>query len=184
MKRALKKAKDTPTEKALQQFLQVYRITPNESAPSQMSPAEVMFARKIRPVFDKLLPKQVKPAKTTVPKKNYMPGEKIFFQMYKNNKTFWEQGKVKNRIGRMVYIIEGPHFTHKKHLNQLRKRTSEDSSGTPPEQEEVMDLLYDTFDLEAPQTNTEQRRSSRKRKLTDPLEVNPRKKSYTNIPGE
>ena len=83
----------------------------------------------------------------------------------------------------MVYIVEGPHFTHKKHLNQLRKRASDDSSETPPEQE-IMDLLYDTFDLEAPQTSTEQRRSCRKRKLTDPLEVNPRKKSYTNIPGE
>ena len=57
----------------------MYRITPNENTPSQMSPAEVMFTRKIWPVFDKLLPKQVKPAKTTVLKKKYMPGEKIFF---------------------------------------------------------------------------------------------------------
>ena len=54
LKRALKKAKDTPSGKALQQFLQVYRITPNENTPSQMSPAEVMFARKIQPVFNKL----------------------------------------------------------------------------------------------------------------------------------
>ena len=67
LKRALKKAKDTPSEKALQQFFSAYRITPNKETPSQMSPVEVMFARKIRPVFDKLLPKQVKPAKTTVP---------------------------------------------------------------------------------------------------------------------
>ena len=71
-----------------------------------MTPAEVMFTRKIRPVFDKLLPKQVKPAKTTVPKKKYMPGEKIFFRMHKDNKTFWEQGTIKNRIGHMVYMVE------------------------------------------------------------------------------
>ena len=69
LKRPLKKAKDTPSGKALRQFLLVYRITPNENTPYQMSLAEVMFARKIRPVFDKLLPKQVKPSKTTVPKK-------------------------------------------------------------------------------------------------------------------
>ena len=142
MKRALKKAKDTPSGKALLQFLQVYRITPNENTPPQMSPVEVMFARKIRSVFDKLWPKQVKPTKTTIPKKKYMPGEKIFFQMYKDNKTFWEQGTIKNRIGRMVYMAEGPYATHKKHLNQIRKRTSNESSETSPkEEEEMLDLL-------------------------------------------
>ena len=160
-------AKDTPSEKALQQFLQVYRITPNENTPSEMSPAEVMFARKIRPVFDKLS-KQVKHAKTTVPKKNYMPGEKVFFQMHKDNSTFWEQGTIINRMGRMVYMVEGPYSTHKKHLNQIRKRTSDEPSETPPEVE-TLDLLYEAFDLEPPQTSTEIRRSGRKRKLTDPL---------------
>ena len=146
-----------------------------------MSLAEVIFARKIRPVFDKLLPKQVKPSKTTVPKKKYMPGEKIFFQMHKDNKTFWEQGTINNRIGRMVYMVEGPHVTQKKHLNQIRKCISDESSETPPEEEEMLDLLYDAFDLEPPQTSTEIRRSGRKRKLTDPLEVNLRKKNYRDI---
>ena len=183
LKRALKKAKDTPSGKALQQFLQVYCITPNENTPSQMSPAEVMFARKIRPDFDKLLPKQVKPAKTTVPKKKYMPGEKIFFQMHKDNKTFWEPGMIKNRISHMVYMEEGPHATHKKHLNQIRKRTSDESSETAPE-EEMLDLLNDAFDPEPPQTSTEIPHSSRKRKLTDPLEVNPKKKNYRDISGK
>ena len=44
LKRALKKAIGTPTKKTLQLFLQVYRITPNKSAPSTLSPAESMFA--------------------------------------------------------------------------------------------------------------------------------------------
>lgn len=175
LKRALKKAKDTPSEKALQQFLQVYRITPNENTPSQMSPAEVMFARKIRPVFDKLLPKQVKHTKLTIPKKNYMPGEKIFFQMHKDNSTFWERGTIINRIGRMVYMVEGPHSTHKKHLNQIRKRTSDEPSEIPSE-EEMMNLLYEAFDLEPPQTSTEIRRSTRKRKLRTPWKSTLREK--------
>ena len=183
LKRASKKAKGTPSGKTLQQFLQVYRIMPNENTPFQMSPVEVMFARKIRPVFDKLLLKQVKRAKATVPKKKYMPEEKIFFQVHKDNKTFCEQGTIKNRIGRMVYIVEGPHAMHKKHLNQIRKRTSDESNETPPE-EEMLDLLYDAFDLEPPQTITEIRRSGRKKKLTDPLEVNPRKKNYRDISGK
>ena len=60
LKRALKKASGTPADKALQQFLQVYRITPTPNTPLAVSPAETMFARKIRSVFDKLLPKQNK----------------------------------------------------------------------------------------------------------------------------
>ena len=84
----------------------------------------------------------------------------------------------------MVYMVEGPHATLKKHLNQIRKRISDKSSETPPEEEEMLDLLYDAFDLEPPQTSSEMRRSGRKRKLTDPLEVNPRKKNYRDISGK
>ena len=103
--------------------------------------------------------------------------------MHKDNKTFWEQGTIKNRISRMVYMVEGPHATHKKYLNQIHKRTSDESSETSSE-EEMLDLLYDAFDLEPFQTSTEIRRFSRKRKLTDPLEVNPRKKNYRDISGK
>ena len=35
LKRALRKAQDTPTYRALQQFLQVYRITPNPNTPNE-----------------------------------------------------------------------------------------------------------------------------------------------------
>ena len=77
----------------------------------------------------------------------------------------------------MVYMVEGPHSTLKKHLNQIRKRFSDEPSETPPDEEETLELLYDTFDLEPPQS-PEVRRSGRKRKLSDPLEVNPRKRSY------
>ena len=179
LKTALKKAKGTPTEKALQQFLQVYRITPNENTPSSLSPAEVMFARKIRSVFDKLLPRQTKPGRsTTVPKKRYLPGEKIYFQMFRNNKTFWELGKIQKRIGNMVYIVEGPKFSHKRHLNQLRKRLSEDVNSGPPEQEEVMDVIYDTFSLPTPQAAPQQRHSSRKRRATEFININPKRKKY------
>ena len=91
LKRALKKASGTPSEKALQPFLQVYRITPNPNTPDATSPAETMFARKIRPVFEKLLPKQASLGwTTTVPTKRYNPGDKVFFKAYSNNTSFWE----------------------------------------------------------------------------------------------
>ena len=63
-KRALRKARDTLTDKAIQQFLQVYRVTPNKDTPSAMAPVEVMFAKKIKSVFDKLLQNQSKPGHT------------------------------------------------------------------------------------------------------------------------
>lgn len=91
LKRALKKASRVPTEKALQQFLQVYRITPNQRTQSNMAPAELMFARKIKSVFDKLLPgkNRVKNTMYTA-RKRYTAGEKVFFKCYRNNVEFWE----------------------------------------------------------------------------------------------
>ena len=78
LKRALKKASGTPTDKALQQFLQVYRITPNPNTPLAVSPAETMFARKIRSIFNKLLLKQNKLRKTTLAPKKGSTREKKF----------------------------------------------------------------------------------------------------------
>ena len=89
----IKKASGTPTDKALQQFLQVYRITPNPNTPLAVSPAETMFARKIRSVFDKLLPKRNKLRKTTLaPKKRFNPGEEFPLKKYQNNTFCWERG--------------------------------------------------------------------------------------------
>ena len=51
----------------------------------------------------------------------------------------------------MVYIIDGPNFSHKRHLNQLRKRWSDDINCNSPEQEEAMDVIFDIFDLPSPQ---------------------------------
>ena len=122
LKRALKKASGTPMDKALQQFLQVYRITPNHNTPLAVSPAETVLARKIRSLFDKLLPKQNKLRKTTLaPKKRFNPREKNYFKKHQNNTSCWECGIIKKRIGDMVYIVEGPKYTHKRHQNQLQK---------------------------------------------------------------
>ena len=121
VKRALKKGSGTSTDKALQQFLQVYRITPNPNTPLAVSPAETMFVRKIRSVFDKVLPKQNKLRKTTLaPKKRFNPGEKVYFKKYQNNTSCWERGIIKKRIGDMVYIVEGLKYTHQRHRTSYR----------------------------------------------------------------
>ena len=177
LKQPLKKASGTPTDKALQQFLQVYRITHNPNTPLVVSAAETRFARKIKSVFDKLLAKQNKPRKTIlVPKKRFNPEEKIYFKKYQNNTSCWERGMIKKRIGDMVYIVEGPKYTHKRHQNQLQKLPLNDSNDVPRTEEEPIDTIFVMFDLDPPQSTPEIGRSRRKRKFTDPLKIEPKRK--------
>ena len=181
LKRALKKASGTPTNKALQQFLQVYRITSNPNTPLAVSPAETMFARKIRSVFDKLLAKQNKQRKAILAtKKRFNPGEKIYFKKYQNNTSCWERGIIKKIIGDMVYIVEGPKYTHRRHQNQLQKRRLNDSNDVP-QAEEPIDTIFDVFDLDPPQSTPEIRRSGRKGKFTNPLMIDLKRKNINSI---
>ena len=47
-------------ERTVQKFLAIYRVTPNPNNDVNSSPAELMFARKIRSIFDSLLPDKKK----------------------------------------------------------------------------------------------------------------------------
>ena len=134
-----------------------------------------MFARKIRSVFDKLLPKQNPDEQTLCPKNATNP-ERKFFRIFRDNKSFWEMGAIKKRVGNMIYIIKGPQFTHKTHLNQIRKRLSDDSN--PRKEKDVLDVINDTFDMSITQSTSEQHRLKRKRKMTDFTVVNPKRKRY------
>ena len=112
-KRALRKPQDTPTDSALQKFLQVCRITPNPNTIMGRSPEKNKIgvlqthseASKMKKI---ILPK----------KKRYACGEKVWFKVYKNNITFSEVGTVKQRVGELVYIIQDPKNIRKRHLNQ------------------------------------------------------------------
>ena len=76
----------------------------------------------------------------------------------------------------MVYIVEGPKYTHKRHQNQLQKRHLYNSNDVPQTEEEPIDTIFDMFDLDPPQSTPEKSRSGRKRKFTDPLIIDPKKK--------
>ena len=177
LKRALKKVLGTPTDRALQKFLQVYGITPNPNMPMGRSPAEKMFARKVKSVIDKLIPRQAKFKKTvSLNKKHFYPDDKVVFKAYKNTMTFWEVGTIKQTIGERVYIIQGPKNTQKRHMNQLRKYCLNEPEESPQNTcEELIDAI---FDLDTPQVSPEVRRSERKRKFTQPFDVNPKRQKY------
>ena len=106
----------------------------------------------------------------------------VYFKHFKNNVSFWELGTITQRIGNVTYIIQSPKFELKRHLNQIRKRTTEDLVNLPQEEVETIDTVYDSFDFQPPQTMTEPRRSSRKRKFTDPLLVLPKEKEILFSP--
>ena len=138
-----------------------------------------MFARKVKSVFDKLIPREAKFQKTVSPhKKHFYPGDKVLFKAYKN-RTFWGVGTIKQRIGELVYIIQGPKNTHKRHMNQFRKCCLNESEESPQNTcEEPIDAIFDHFDLDTPQVSPEVRYPGRKRKFTQPLDVNPKRQKY------
>ena len=68
----------------------------------------------------------------------------------------------------------GPTATHKRHLQQIRRRRLDDLGRTPQDEEEAIETFYDTFDIEPPQAAIQQRRSGRKRKFTEPLTIDPK----------
>ena len=78
----------------------------------------------------------------------------------------------------MVYIVEGPKYTHKRRQNQLQKCRLNDSKDVPQTEEEPIDTIFDMFDLDPPQSTPEKHRSGRKRKFTDPLMIDPKRKIY------
>ena len=93
LKRTLKKARGTPTGKALQQFLQVYRIIPNDTTPS-LPLAEV----KCLHVKSGLCLTSYSTNKRNLSKKTLPIWRQSFFWMFHDNKSFWKMGTIeKNR---------------------------------------------------------------------------------------
>ena len=99
-KRAIKKANGIEAEnKELQEFLSIYRITPNPITNANMSPAELMFARQIRSIFDELiLSKEGNKKKKITSNKTYSPGEKYFLN-YILGKAYRLKGIIEKRTG-------------------------------------------------------------------------------------
>ena len=91
---------------------------------------------------------------------------------------YWEEGTILCSIGEMVYIIRGQKHTHKRHLNQLKNRHEMDFNNTQDEAEDPIEVIYETFNLEPPQHTSEHRRTKRKRKCTESLSIDPKRKKY------
>ena len=65
--------------------------------------------------------------------------------------------------------------THKRHQNQLQKCRLNDSNDVP-QTEELINTIFDMFNLDPPQSTPEKHQSGRKRKFTDLLMIDPKRK--------
>ena len=116
------------------------------------SPVETMFARKVQSVLDRLIPQQAKF------KKYFYPGDKVHFKAYKNNITFWEVGTIKQRIGELVYIVQGP--------EKQPQTTYEPAQEMPLEWNWGITTKYlRRVDLDTPEVFPEVQRSGRKKEI-------------------
>ena len=85
-KRGLKRINGEQNEVvSLQQFLRIHRMTPNPNTQSGLSLAELMFGRKVRSIYDKLLPgRKINVWKNTKQMSNryFKHGDRFFFRLY------------------------------------------------------------------------------------------------------
>ena len=94
--------------------------------------------------------------------KYFRSGDKVFLKSYKNGKEFWQDGVITQRVGKMLYMVKSKKLIHKRHLNQLRRRFTEEIS---KDNEKPMEVLYDLFEIlipPLPETIVQKRTSKRK----------------------
>ncbi|TGZ57573.1 hypothetical protein CRM22_009898 [Opisthorchis felineus] len=118
-KRALLKAEgEGTTANILQQFLLMYRLTPNPSTPEGKSPAEALLCRTPRSTFDLLKPPKEEVALSNQKMESYYNrkhgakwrhfdiGQSVLVKDYHVNRVSWRQGKITRRIGNVIYDVD------------------------------------------------------------------------------
>ncbi|XP_029644868.1 uncharacterized protein K02A2.6-like [Octopus sinensis] len=123
-KRTLKKTRwEALEDRNMTKFLQVYRITPNPNAELGRSPTDLMFSRRIRSVFNKLLPsRKWKIQNSGSRTKFFNTDDEVYFKIYKNRKQHWVQCNITGRLNNIMHKVKGPKYEHKRHFNQLQER--------------------------------------------------------------
>ncbi|KAH9580655.1 hypothetical protein MS3_00009239 [Schistosoma haematobium] len=119
-KRALLKGGgEGTTGQVITKFLTSYRATPNLNVPDSKSPAEAMFRRRIRTVFNAMLPSKLVNGHSQNPNiRSSNIGDEVFIKSY-IEKNRWEPGEVVQKLGRVLYRVRGSFGTCIRHTNQI-----------------------------------------------------------------
>lgn len=159
-KRALLKAKgEHLTAIALQTFLHAYRITPSEVLPNHQSPAEIMFGRPLRTVFDLVRPSDQQTTHRNdsmentfnkqhgAVKREYKSNDIVYVMDYRNPKRCWIAATVLERRGKVMYTVyTSARQIWRRHANQIRSR-KENNDILP----NTYNPLLDMFDIVIPE---------------------------------
>lgn len=105
--------KEVMEELARQQYL-----IPNPNTPSKYVPDELMFARKIKPVSDKLpLSKKIEISMINTARV-FKIRENVFIKSYKNGKQSWNESVITKHKGKILYIVKESEGVYKVHLTK------------------------------------------------------------------
>ena len=83
-------------------------MTPNSNTQLGLSPTELMFGRRARSIYDKLLPwHKINVWENTKQMSNryFKPRDKFFFRLYIPGKQMWKDGVIISRLGKTTYKI-------------------------------------------------------------------------------
>ncbi|XP_055701773.1 uncharacterized protein K02A2.6-like [Phlebotomus papatasi] len=169
LKRALRKMdNEDSVDVALQKFLSTYRNTPNDNVPHGKSPAEIMFGRRPRTIFDLLAaPEPVSTSRNVKMEEqfNLKHGAKrrvfgrkegVYVKKYfPGGKFKWITGEIIEPKGHVIYTVRLPNGSIiRAHINQMRPRhensqnsshdqshPDQSSQSTPPDSSETDDEL-------------------------------------------
>ncbi|XGW27836.1 hypothetical protein V3C99_007989, partial [Haemonchus contortus] len=142
-------------------------------------------------------------AKHGIRKRVFNAGDPVLARQYHGNREEWNSGKVLRRVGKVLYRVLIGNKVCVRHANQLRPRYYDDATA----QRQDIDTLFQMFDLpqqptssfQSPSLSREQtqhaeqapsvdnshvyqpRRSTRTRRPTTRLQVDPRQKTYRQL---
>ena len=158
-KRALVKAQgEGSIEEILHTFLITYRRTPHPRLPENKSPAELMFGRNICTPWDIIRPqREIQQSKSAVERtkerfcsREFSVGDLVYARRFCNNQQSWAAGKVRARLGTVMYEVMVGNDFWVRHVNQLRRRTANDKSTDHSEPSLPLEIICDTFDISNP----------------------------------
>ena len=106
-----------------------------------------MFARKIKSIFDKLIPRQAKFKKTVSShKKHFFLDDKVLLQGLQKQHDILGSRHHQTKDWRTGVYCLGTKSTHKRHMNQLRKCRLNESEDSPQNTcEEPIDAIFDHY---------------------------------------
>lgn len=188
-KSALKKITDGSIQSRITRFLFQYRLTPHSA--TGLSPSAILLGRRPRSPLDIPFPDVAQkiinhqPKLQSSPRQNrqvrsFSVGEKVFVKDFTSPFSVkWIPGTIVNVTGPLSYSVEVPNGVVRRHVDAVRKRTSDvvnDSSS-----DSASDLLDFDLDFDIPAVTPA---AAEPTVTVDPVTVIPRRSTRTRRPPD